>query len=57
MKYFKDIERMYTSEVRNNKLSGKSNDIMNKEFLTKIKEMKGSIGDIVRDISPISNGK
>lgn len=54
MKYFKDIEKMFISEIRMNKLLGKSEDQMNKDFLRRIKEEKGSLGDIVRDIRPIS---
>jgi hypothetical protein len=52
MKYFKDIEKMYISELKMNKITGKSNDNMDKEFLKRIKEEKGSIGDIVRDLNP-----
>lgn len=54
MKYFKDIEKMYISEIKMNKLLGKSEDQVNKEFLKRIKEEKSSMGDIVRDIRPIS---
>ena len=50
MKHFKDIERMYISEMKVNKIMGKSDDVMNNEFLKKIKEMKSSIGDIVATI-------
>ena len=54
MKYFKDIERMYISELNMIKRLGKSTDSMDKEFLKRIKEEKSSIGEIVRDISPIN---
>lgn len=54
MRHFKDIEKMYTSEVKANKLLGKSDDAMNNDFLKKIKEMKSSIGDIVRDLNPLN---
>lgn len=53
MKYFKDIEKMYISELKMNKITGKSSDNMDKEFLKRIKEEKGSIGDIVRDLKPL----
>ena len=55
MKYFKDIEKMYISELKMNKITGKANDNMDKEFLKRIKEEKGSIGEIVRDIKPLEN--
>ena len=54
MRHFKDIEKMYTSEVKANKLLGKSDDAMNNDFLKKIKEMKSSIGEIVRDLNPLN---
>jgi hypothetical protein len=50
MRHFKDIEKMYTSEVKANKLLGKSDDVINNAFLKKIKEMKSSIGDIIATI-------
>ena len=52
MKYFKEMEKMYVSELKMNKVLGKSNDNMDKEFLKRIKEEKSSIGDIVRDLNP-----
>jgi uncharacterized protein YktA (UPF0223 family) len=54
MRHFKDIEKMYTSEVKANKLLGKPDDVMNVDFLKKIKEMKGSMGEIVRDLNPLN---
>lgn len=53
MKFLNQIEKMYLAEFRMNKISGKSIENMDKEFLKKIKEEKGSIGSIVRDIKPM----
>lgn len=53
-KWFKELEKMYTLQLRMNKLTGKTDDIMDKDFLIKVKETKSSIGDIVRDVQPIS---
>ena len=54
MKHFKEIEKMYIAQIKSNKLVGKSDDTMNNDFLKKIKEMKGSMGDIVRDLNPLN---
>ena len=47
-KQFKQIEAMYNSQLRQNKLTGKSNDKVGKEFMDAIREMKSSVGEIVR---------
>lgn len=48
MKHFKEIEKMYTSTVKMNKLMGKSDDKMNNDFLKVVKEMKSTMGEIER---------
>lgn len=57
VKWFKELEKLYNAQLKTNKLSGKSNDNMDKDFLKKIKEQKSSIGDVIATI-PIylSNG-
>ncbi len=56
MKMFKLIEQMYYSQLRQNKITGKAvNDEMGDDFLKKIKDEKGVIGDIVRDLKPSNN--
>lgn len=55
-KQFKLIEQMYYSQLRQNKLLGKAQDEgMDKDWLKKIKELKGSMGEIVRDLKPSEN--
>ena len=55
-KQFKLIDQMYQSQIRQNKLTGKAQDDgMDKDWLKKIKEQKGSMGDIVRDLKPSEN--
>lgn len=55
-KQFKLIDQMYASQMRQNKLSGKAVDSgMDNEWLKKIKEQKGTMGDIVRDLKPSDN--
>lgn len=56
MKHFREIEKMYTSTVKMNKLLNKSEDKVNDDFLKAIKEMKGSMGTIVRDLKDGTNG-
>lgn len=56
MKLFKIIEQMYYSQMKQNKMTGKSADEgMGSDFLKKIKNEKGAIGDIVRDLKPSNN--
>ena len=55
-KQYKIIDQMYMSQLRQNKLSGKAfEDGLGKDFLRKIKEEKGSMGEIVRDLKPSQN--
>lgn len=55
-KQFKLIEGMFFSQLKQNKLLGKAQDDgMGKDFLQRIKEEKGSMGDIVRDLKPSQN--
>lgn len=51
MKHFKEIEKMYTSKVKMDKLMGKSDDKVNDEFLKALREMKSSLQPIVRNLS------
>ena len=54
-KQFKLIDQMYMSQLRHNKMTGKAmNDGMDSDWLKKIKEQKGAIGDIVRDLNPLN---
>lgn len=50
MKHFKIIESMYNSEVKANKAAGKTGEALTLDFMKQIKEMKGSIGDIIQNI-------
>lgn len=55
-KQFKLIEKMYDSQVKQNRLLGKAQDDgMGKDFINKIKEQASSIGDIVRDLRTSEN--
>lgn len=50
-KAFKVIETLYYSQIKQNKMLGKSQDDgMDKDFLKRIKEQKSTIGAIVREI-------
>ncbi len=51
MKQFKDIEKMYTSQLRANKISGKAEGKMDDDFLKAIRDMKSSVGTIIRDLN------
>lgn len=51
MKHFADMERMYANQIKLNKLSGKSNEKMNDDFMKSIREMKSSIGSIVMNLN------
>lgn len=48
MRYFKELEKMYISEIKFNKATGAPPDHVGYDFIRKIKEMKSSIGDIVQ---------
>lgn len=50
MKHFKDIEKMYVSQARADKLMGRSDDKINTEFLKAIRGMKSSLQPIVRSL-------
>lgn len=51
MKYFADIERMFLSDVKANKILGGSSDKFNNDFINKIKENRdGTLGEVVRDL-------
>ncbi len=50
MKHFKVIENMYACEIKMSKLTGKTADRMNNDFLNAIKEMKSSIGPVITTI-------
>jgi hypothetical protein len=54
---YKIIHSMYLAQVKMNKLTGKGEDRMNNDFLKAIKEMKSSVGSIVRDLKEDSNGE
>ena len=56
MRQFKDIEKMYYSEVKTNKLLGKNEGKVNDDFLKAIRSMKSSIGAIVRDLKDGTDG-
>lgn len=45
---YKIIYNLYLAQVKQNKLTGKSEDKMNDDFLKAIKDMKGSMGAIER---------
>lgn len=47
MRLFKDIEKMYYSEIKMNKASGKASEASGSDFMQRIKKQKSSIGDIV----------
>lgn len=49
MKYFKEMEKMYQSKVKMDKLAGKKATETDKEFLSYIKEMKDTVGDVIQD--------
>lgn len=51
------IERLFKSQVSQNKLLGKGNEsgMQSIDFLQKIKEETGSMGDIVRSLRPSEN--
>ena len=50
MKWFREIEKMYFSELKLNKALGKTQDqaVAANDFIKQIKEMKSCIGDIVQ---------
>lgn len=50
MKHFKIMEKMYESQIKANKMSGKTQESMKMEFMNQIKEIKSSIGDIITTI-------
>lgn len=53
MRYFAEIEKLYASELRANRISGKTNDSgMNSAFLKKIKSQNNStVGSVVRNLN------
>lgn len=56
MNQFKVMDKMWTAEMKANKLSGKSEDKMNDDFMRAIREMKSTMGSIVRDLKDGTNG-
>lgn len=55
MKHFREIEKMYTSTVKMNKLTGKSEDKMNDEFMQAVRNMKSTMGDIEQRLDANTN--
>ncbi len=53
---YKIIYNMYLAQVKMNKITGKSEDKMNKDFLDIVRSMRSSIGSIVRDLKDGTNG-
>ncbi len=53
MKQFKIMEKMYESQMKMNKLLGKTDDKVNSDFLKALKEMKSSLSPIVRDLKAV----
>lgn len=53
MRYFAEIEKMYASELRANKISGRNNEAgMNSAFLKRIKNMtQSTVGSVVRKLN------
>lgn len=51
-KKFKTIEHMYNSQMKQNKLMGKSQEAdLDKEWIRKLKESDSSLGSIVRNMN------
>lgn len=50
LKQFKIISGIYEKLKKNGRIAGKPNEHFDEQLLQKIKDKKGSIGDIVRDI-------
>jgi len=58
-KMFKQIEALYYSQLKQNKLLGKKDEEgMGKDFLKRIREQQGTMGSIVRNMNEkkVSNG-
>lgn len=55
MRWFKELEKLYNSQIKMNKILGKKENSIDQDFIHKIKGMKGSIGEIVREIQPSKN--
>ena len=47
MELFKILEKMYISGLKSNKIEGKSDDSMDKEWIQKMKQSQSSLGSIV----------
>ena len=47
MESFKILEKMYLSGLKSNKIEGKSDDTLDREFIQKMKQSQGSLGSIV----------
>ena len=47
MKLFKELEKMYLSKLKSNKIEGKSDDNLHREWIQKMKQSQGSLGSIV----------
>lgn len=50
MKQFNLLQRMYESQLKSAKVEGKTPEDVNNQWLKDIKESKGSMGDIVRNM-------